>query len=323
MVLLDRLDPPPAGWSVTPYPSTTALAHEVLVVGFQRDQLEGRRERARHLLEEMISREEGRKLHTTDNLARAGEASQWERLGNLLKVNLKLVRPFKDHAEVIDHSAPGSPPVRIPLKPNLSPWQNLERYFNKAKKLKRSLPALECRLREHDETLSLLRGLASALDAAGDREELEAVEERLRTLGRVTRDRDPTRGRERPLEFVSTDGYRILVGRNNHENDLLSRKMAKGHDLWLHAKDVAGAHVIVRMRNKNDECPPGTLQEAAQLAAHYSKARYSSKVEIMWTRACNLKKPKGSAPGEVAVDRYRSMVVRPDQGLPVRLSRPV
>jgi predicted ribosome quality control (RQC) complex YloA/Tae2 family protein len=340
----------PAGWSVAPLDSLSDLVGR-LVEAADGARLAERRQEAMRAIVRMRRREEERERYTRENIARAGEADQWERWGNLLKSSIGRIQPFRDRVEVVDYYDPAAPAVTIPLKPALAPRQNVERCFTRAKKLRRTLPALESRLAEHGANLSMIEELARDVAGAAGRDELSLLEARLASLDRAaaraaagaaiavrTGTGAGTAGRARggrararagaragggPLEFVSTDGLRILVGRNNAENDLLSRKLARKHDLWLHARDLAGAHVVVRLQRPGAPCPARTLEEAAQLAAHYSKGRHAGKVEVMHAPAGSVKKPPGSPAGQVVVEEFRTLWVRTDPGLPARLSRPL
>lgn len=322
-VLLAPLDPLPAGWMADRFASFAELARRVMVEEVREGDLSARRSAAAKQLDQMRTREEERRRHTRENLERCAEADTLERWGNLLKGQLAAILPYRDSVEVVDWYEADAPKVRIPLKKNLPPRQNVERYFLKAKKLRHSVPALEARQDEHAANIDLIDELEEELAKAVDRDTLEALEERIRGVGRVSSGGKARTDEGRPLEFVSSDGYRILVGRNNRENDLLSRKLAKGRDMWLHARGMAGAHVIVRMPRKDEECPPSTLEEAAQLAAHYSKGRYAGKVEVTVARAGRLKKAPGAPPGQVLVEGGRTLMVRTDPQAPQRLAKPI
>jgi predicted ribosome quality control (RQC) complex YloA/Tae2 family protein len=323
-VLLAPLDPLPSGFKAVRFESFAAMARQVMVEDVRTGDLTARRGAAGKQLAEMRTREEERRRHTRENLKRCDEADTMERWGNLLKGQLAAIQPYRDAVEVQDWYEADAPMVRIPLKKNLPPRANVERYFLKAKKLRHSVPALEARMDEHEANLDLIAELEDELARVEGREQLEGLEERIRGIGRVAKGgKARTEAAARPLEFVSSDGYRILVGRNNRENDLLSRKMAKGHDMWLHARGMAGAHVVVRMPRKDEECPPGTLEEAAQLAAHYSKGRYAAKVEVTVARAAHVKKAPGAPPGQVLVEGGRTLMVRTDPQAPQRLAKPI
>jgi len=119
------------------------------------------------------------------------------------------------------------------------------------------------------------------------------------------------------LTWTSSDGFRIVVGRNNRQNDLVTMQMARGDDLWLHAQGIPGAHVIVQTGGK--DVPEQTLLEAAVLAALYSKARDSANVPVDYTFRRYVRKPRGAKPGMVIYDHQRTLFVTPDPHLPERL----
>ena len=318
-LLVAPLNPLPKGWTPTNFASVAELARRVMVVDVRAGRMESKLAGVAKVIRDMRHREEERLRHTRENLERCGQADQMETFGNLLKGQLALVLPYRDSVEVVNWYDPEGGKVRIPLKKNLSARQNADRYFLKAKKLRASVSQLEARLAEHTDNLAHLADLESRLSP----ETAEELEGAVRAMGRVSTGKPRTEKAGGPLEFVSSEGFRILVGRSSRENDQLSRKLARPHDMWLHAKGLAGAHVVVRMKNAEHQCPPATLEEAAQLAAHYSKGRYAAKVEVLYTRAAKVRKPQGLAPGQVLVDGAASMMVRTDPQAPARLARPL
>ncbi|HEX8129354.1 MAG TPA: NFACT RNA binding domain-containing protein, partial [Pyrinomonadaceae bacterium] len=115
--------------------------------------------------------------------------------------------------------------------------------------------------------------------------------------------------------YRSSDGYEILVGRAAKDNDQLTFKVARAHDLWLHAADYPGSHVIVRNPARGEDVPHRTVIEAAQLAAHFSQAKRDSKVSVHYTPRKFLSKPKGAAPGLVRMSSFRTLLVEPREGV--------
>lgn len=113
-----------------------------------------------------------------------------------------------------------------------------------------------------------------------------------------------------PLRFISRDGLTILVGKNNVQNDYLTLRLAQDDDLWLHTKDIPGSHVLIR-RDNRPEIPDDTIREAAELAAHFSKARHSGKVPVDYTAARHVRKPKGLPTGKVIYDHQQTVFVTP------------
>ena len=155
-------------------------------------------------------------------------------------------------------------------------------------------------------------------------EELKRVESALAPLARRPPARDRARSDSRksegpePRAFRSSDGLPILVGRNGPGNDHLTWRLARSHDLWLHAQGVPGSHVLVRLE-KGKPPPPRTLREAAQIAAYYSRARGQVKVPVDYVLRKYLRKPKAAAPGVVLLTQEKTIVVRPGPDLIRRL----
>jgi len=111
-------------------------------------------------------------------------------------------------------------------------------------------------------------------------------------------------------EFTSADGFKILVGKNNNQNDYLTMKLAYSTDIWLHTKSIAGSHVIIRTEG-GKEVPEETILEAANLAAYYSRGRQGANVPVDYTAVKNVKKPRGAKPGYVIYDNYNTVYVTP------------
>ena len=160
------------------------------------------------------------------------------------------------------------------------------------------------------------------IEQAEELKDFEEIREEL-ILEDYIKDRRKRKPKEKvqvqaPYKFISSNGYEILVGRNNRQNDNLSRKIARKNDLWLHVKDLPGSHVIIRRKNK-EEIPEETIKEAAIVAAYYSKGRDSENVPIDYTLVKNLRKPKGARPGLVYYENYQTIHVNPDKGLINRL----
>ncbi|MGH7394712.1 MAG: NFACT RNA binding domain-containing protein, partial [Candidatus Methylomirabilales bacterium] len=118
-----------------------------------------------------------------------------------------------------------------------------------------------------------------------------------------------------PRHFLSSEGREILVGKSSQGNDTLTFRLARSHDLWLHAQATSGSHVLVRTEKAQPEVPARTLREAAVLAAYYSKARGQTKVAVDYTAARYVRKPKAGKVGEALITREKTIVVRPDPSL--------
>ena len=209
--------------------------------------------------------------------------------------------------------------ITIPLDPTLTPGENAKVYFDKYNKLKRTFEALSNFIEETKMDLVHLDSIRTSLDIALAEEDLVELKEELMEYGYIRRRFTPLKNgaknkkqkiTSKPFHYISSDGYHIYIGKNNYQNDELTFKFATGGDWWFHAKKIPGSHVVVQAGGS--ELPDRTFEEAARLAAYYSKGRDANKVEIDYTEKKNVKKPGGGKPGFVVYYTNYSMLVSPD-----------
>lgn len=205
--------------------------------------------------------------------------------------------------------------VTIPLDTTLTPVENANRYFNKYNKLKRTYEASLTLVEESKKTLEHLLSLQNSMEIATSEADLAEIREEMVIAGLVKAKQNKKNGvkqeKSKPLHYISSDGFHMYVGKNNLQNDRLTFKTAGTKDLWFHAKEMPGSHVIVKLEGAED-VPDATYEEAARLAAYYSSGKTSPKVEIDYTRRGNLKKPPQANPGYVIYHTNYSMVALPD-----------
>ncbi len=205
--------------------------------------------------------------------------------------------------------------ITIPLDDTLTPLENANKYFNKYNKLKRTYEASLLLVKESKEMLDHLYSLQNSMEIAETEADLSEIKEEMILLGLVRSKSGKKQAgkteKSKPLHFISSDGFHMYVGKNNLQNDRLTFKTAGSKDLWFHAKEMPGSHVIVKLEGAED-VPDATYEEAARLAAFYSTGKTSPKVEIDYTRRGNLKKPPQANPGYVIYHTNYSMVALPD-----------
>jgi predicted ribosome quality control (RQC) complex YloA/Tae2 family protein len=191
---------------------------------------------------------------------------------------------------------------------------NAQKYYKEYRKAKTAEQMLTGLIETGEQELQYLETLTDLVSRADTLAELSALRDEIEQAGYLKRKR---KGNEKnpkplpPLEYRSTDGFRILVGRNNLQNDRLSLKTAKGGDLWLHTQKIPGSHVIVCAEGR--EIPPSTIEQAAMIAAYNSKARDSAQVPVDYTFAKHLKKPVGAKPGKVIYHVYNTLTINPNR----------
>jgi predicted ribosome quality control (RQC) complex YloA/Tae2 family protein len=269
----------------------------------------------RFLLNE-IAKNEKKQLKLSDTLVEADEADLIRRMGELLTAHLHAFKRGDKSVDVVDYYEEEQPTISIALDPLLTPNENAQRYFRKYNKLKNSRAIVAEQMQATETEIqylaSVLQGLESATPA-----DIGEIREELIEQGYI-RERGIKRGTKKKkkdtpaiLCYTSSEGIPIYVGKNNTQNDYVTNRLAMSSDTWLHTKDIPGSHVLIRGQEYGD----ATLQEAAVLAAYYSKARESSSVPVDYTRVRNVRKPNGAKPGFVIYDGQKTLFVTPDEAM--------
>jgi predicted ribosome quality control (RQC) complex YloA/Tae2 family protein len=252
-----------------------------------------------------------------NDLASHGDAEEHKRVGDLLLANIGTAERRGRTLLVTDYYAEGAPRIELEIDENSTLPEEAQRRFARYGKAKRAAQEITRRLGELESELERLNAQLSEIEriiAERDQQALEAFgHDEKRAGGRgaaIERSKSPDSiaGVRR---YRSSDGYEILVGRGARDNDHLTFRLARPHDLWLHAADYPGSHVVVRNPARNTDIPHRTIIEAAQLAAQFSQARANAKVDVHYTQRKFLSKPKGAAPGLVRMSSFRSLAVEP------------
>lgn len=241
---------------------------------------------------------------------------QWKKKGELLTANIYAVPQGVTTFKTIDYYESDMPEIEIAIDPAKTPAENAQKYFSKYNKAKRTLAALEIQEKQNEEELVYLESVLNALENAKDDADLSEIRTELAESGFIRRQVQKKGAQKpkksKPLHYVSSDGYDIFVGKSNLQNDELTLRMAEPTDIWMHTKDIPGSHVIIRT-NGQKELPEATMEEAANLAAFYSKAKNSSMVPVDYTQRKNIKKPNGAKPGMVIYLTNRTIYITPDE----------
>ena len=250
------------------------------------------------------------------DLHQAGEKDMYKTWGELLT---SYAHRFKkgDTVALVPDFITGEE-LALPLDVRYTPIQNAQRFFkiyNKAQGAKKHLVRM---MKETQDSIDYLESVLVSVHQAENPAEIDEIIEELEKENYLHA--APTRGRKKaersaPRQFVSSDGLVIRVGRNNLQNDQLTLKESKRSDLWLHARQIPGSHVIISLpahMTSIDQVPDRTLEEAAGLAAHFSQAASSAKVPVDYTFRFNVKKPGGARPGMVIYDNYWTIMAVPN-----------
>ena len=229
--------------------------------------------------------------------------------GELLTANIYSIKEGQRCATLWDYYSEDNSMITIPLDPNKSPSENIQSYYKKYNKLKKSEEAAFEQLKITEEEIDYLTSVMNSISNITAYEEIHEIREELMEAGyiRYRKSKDKPKA-TKPHHFISSQGHDIYVGRNNLQNDYLTLRFAGKTDTWFHTKNIPGSHVIV----KGNNLPEETIMEAASLAAYFSKGKASSKVPVDYTEVRNVKKPNGAKPGMVIYNTNKTIYVDPE-----------
>ncbi len=249
--------------------------------------------------------------------AASGEAERLRGWGDLLLARIADAR--RGMAEIELEGWDGAT-VRIPLDPEIGPAENAKRLYEEARRKERAQARIPALMQAAEEER---REWLAALEEVSSGRVPERLAERLRHAAekKVARSASSVAAPALPYRtFRTSGGIECRVGRSSRDNDRLTFQESSPNDVWLHARSVAGSHVILRWKDPAGAPPARDLEEAAQLAALFSRARSSGLVAVDWTRRKHVRKPRGAAPGLVIPQRVKTLMVEPDEELPDRLA---
>ncbi|MBC8154222.1 MAG: DUF814 domain-containing protein [Bacteroidetes bacterium] len=259
------------------------------------------------LLEKRLKRAENLIEANLQRLIAREEGASHEEMGHILMANLHEVRERTDHVTLTDFYR--DQPITIKLKPDLSPQKNAENYYRKSKNEKIEAEHLQGQIDARAAEMDQTRQHRTAIDAM---ESLKVLRKYVKLHGLLTDRSDGALSDDPTQAFKQVDfqGYRILIGRNAKNNDLLTQRFTYKDDLWMHARDVAGSHVVVKYQ-AGKTFPKTVIERAAELAAWYSKRRTDSLCPVIVTPKKYVRKPKGLAEGQVVVEKEEVVMVVP------------
>ena len=236
---------------------------------------------------------------------------------DIVSANLYSIKKGQKSLKAIDFYTGEN--VEIPLDERLSPIQNVQKLYHEYKKLEHAKKALQEQIISGEQELIYIDSVFDAVSRASGDSVINEIRNELAEQGYIKYNKT-SKVKQKPLpplKFISEDGFEILAGRNNRQNDELTLKTAKQNDLWLHTKDIAGSHVIIKSNDK--DIPPSTINQAAVIAAYCSKASESSQVPVDVVKARFVKKPSKAKPGMVIFTNNKTMFVKPDRDLYIKL----
>lgn len=252
-----------------------------------------------------------KKQRLLEDLLRAEDSEELRLYGELLTANMSMLTQGMKEVTVTSYYDGAS--VTIPLDPRWSPSRNAQSYYKRYAKSKTAVKEKKKQLDDTSESIEYLESCLAFIENAGTIAELETLRTELEETGyikvRRAQGKKPARFKASPRQYETTDGFTVLVGRNNRENDVLTLEIAARGDYWLHTKDIPGSHVILRAEGR--DVSENAIVEAARLAALYSKAKSSENVPVDYVPIRYVKKPSGAKPGKVIFTHNRTLYVNP------------
>lgn len=256
-------------------------------------------------------------------LKESDNAIKYKIKGELITSYIYIVEKGMKFVEVQNFYDENCSTIKIELNPNLTPSENAQKYFKKYTKLKHAKKEISAQVEISLEEINYLENIMLSIDNCDNLAELNDIKEELQNLGymrgKVKSKKEKDGLTTKPNEFLSSDGFTILVGKNNKQNDFLTLRVANNDDLWMHTKNIPGSHVIIK--SDGNKIPESTIFEGAMLAAFFSKSKMSSQVPVDYTLKKNVKKPNASKPGMVIYETNSTIYVTPTEELVVKLKK--
>lgn len=271
------------------------------------------------LLNNLIDRTARKLILQREELKRCEDKEQLRLFGELIVANMHNLKKGVSVYEV-ENYYDDCRIIRIPCNPALSPQENQKKYYKDYRKAQTAEKMLVELIKEGENELEYLESVLDEISRADTDSEISAIRLELSDGGYIKNTKAKKQKPPKqlpPIEFVTDDGFRILVGRNNIQNDKLSLKTAMKNDMWLHTQKIPGSHVIIFSDGK--EISDLAIEQAAVIAAYHSKAKDSSLVPVDYTRVRQLKKPNGAKAGMVIYHEYWTIIMKPDSELVERL----
>ena len=280
----------------------------------KQERIKGRSVNLQKLVTTNIERCIKKENKLNDLLKKCEDKDDFKIKGDLLTSYIYSIKKGDKTFTTVNFFSEDGEEITIPLDENKTPSENVQSYYKKYNKLKKSEESAIDQLEKNDAELQYLYSVLTNIENCESYTEIDDIKEELISTGyvrkRKSNGKNSKKSKEsKPLHYISSDGINIFVGKNNIQNDYLSLKFANKNFMWLHTKNIPGSHVIIC----SNDVPDSTLVEGATLAAHYSKAKDSSKVPVDYTLVKNLKKPNGANPGMVIYHTNYTMFVEPSE----------
>ncbi|EGQ3759051.1 DUF814 domain-containing protein [Staphylococcus pseudintermedius] len=267
------------------------------------------------LVQQLLRKYQNKLSKLVDEQAGTEEKENQQLYGELITANIYQLKPGARQLETVNYYTGEN--VTIPLNPQKSPAENAQYYYKQYNRMKTRERELTHQITLTEENIAYFENIEQQLSHI-QVHEIDDIREELAEQGFIKQKKQQKKKKQQKIQlqsYVSTDGDTILVGKNNKQNDYLTNKRAQKSHLWFHTKDIPGSHVVIL----NDAPSDKTIEEAAMIAAYFSKAGQSGQIPVDYTTIRNVHKPSGSKPGFVTYDNQKTLYATPDYDMIRRL----
>ena len=302
--------------SIMSFPGLSEAMDEFFYLRDMQERIRQKSTSMRKTVSNALARCRKKLVFQQEKLAETENADKWRIFGDILTANLYKLNQGESVALLQNYYEDAMPLTEIPLDKSKSPQKNAEMYYTRYRKAKTAKAMTEQQMNKNIAEIEYLLSIQGSIDIAETEDDLNEIRRELiesKYIREIKNGKKQKRKNEESLpRLFSFNGYDIYVGRNNRQNDYVTLKIAKAYDIWLHVKDSAGSHVIVK--NNGSGIPDEVIEYAASLAAYYSSVREKSKAEVDYCIKKNVKKPSGALPGKVIYENYKTAYVKPRKG---------
>ena len=268
-------------------------------------------------LSNALDKAEKKRALQNEKILECADMEKYRIWGELLTANIYLVKKGAKSVTVKNYYD-NMNDLDIPLDNTISPSANAQKYFKQYNKLKTASKLLSGQIKETEDEIDFISNQIYNLEKCECIEDIDEIRSELTDAGYIKQQKSKQKHIEsKPMHFISSENIDIYVGKNNTQNDFLTLHFAVSDDLWLHTKDIHGSHVIIKSGNPGEK----TIEEAAHLAAYYSKAKTSSLVPVDATKRKFVKKPSGALPGKVIYTNQTTYYITPDEKIIKNIKR--
>ncbi len=257
------------------------------------------------------------------SLEESKNLDKWKLYGDLITSNMYQLKKGMDKATLVNYFDENMPEVEVPLDTRYTPAQNAQAYYKKYNKAKSAMIMLEKQIAESEKENRYIESVFESLTKAETESDLNEIREelllsgygkKLESLGRSSFNKKMKNKKTfTPMKFITSDGYEVLCGKNNLQNDYITTRIADKNDIWFHVKNAPGSHVLLRCAGIDDDPPASTFTDCAIIAAYFSSEKEKPQTAVDYTKIRYVKKPAGSKPGFVIYEKNYTAYVTPDK----------